>query len=137
MKNKNNQKDNDLEHYKFNHILIIDDSVVDVEVLSLVLSFNNFGKKISKFYSAPKALEFIQNVTNEIPDLIFLDINMPEMDGFEFLDEIEKIPSLENKFKVIIFSSSNDMEDFEKAKTYKVVTKYWVKPIKGDYLNDL
>ena len=63
----------------------------------------------------------------DIPDVILLDLNMPIMDGFQFLDELVKIPNAAN-IPIYIVSSSVDSRDIEKAKTYDLVTNYIIKP---------
>lgn len=66
-------------------------------------------------------------LNTNLPDVIFLDLNMPVMDGWQFLDELIKIPMAEN-IPIYIVSSSVDSRDIKKAKTYKLVSKYIVKP---------
>lgn len=63
----------------------------------------------------------------EYPDVILLDLNMPIMDGWQFLDELAKIPAAKT-IPIYIVSSSVDSRDIKKAETYKMVNKYIVKP---------
>ncbi|MEO9077295.1 MAG: response regulator [Gelidibacter sp.] len=63
----------------------------------------------------------------DLPDVILLDLNMPIMDGWQFLDELIKIPNLK-RIPIYIVSSSVDSRDIDKAKTYKIVNNYIVKP---------
>jgi CheY-like chemotaxis protein len=70
------------------------------------------------------------------PDLILLDIKMPYMDGWQFLDEFEKLPEAAlEKCKLFMFSSSVDSKDIEKSKTYKSVNGFISKPLSLDKLN--
>ena len=62
-----------------------------------------------------------------LPDVILLDLNMPIMDGWQFLDEFSKIPNAKY-IPIYIVSSSVDNRDIEKAKSYDIVNKYLVKP---------
>ncbi|MCC5925189.1 MAG: response regulator [Bacteroidetes bacterium] len=76
---------------------------------------------------------------DEFPDVIFLDINMPVMNGWEFLDSlVEKQIKEKVTAKIYIVSSSIDKSDFEKAKTYDNVADYLVKPLsKSDFIKYL
>lgn len=81
-------------------------------------------------------------VVNEqtLPNVIFLDLNMPIWDGWQFLDEFTKI-EVKNPIMIYILTSSNNEEDFKKAAQYSLVNNYFVKPISqheiGQILKDL
>ena len=92
------------------------------------------GKNVRSFESATKALDCLKEILNSsdsiLPQLILLDINMPVMDGWEFLDEFEKLPiDIWHDCKVIMHTSSIDPRDIEKAKKYSSVTDYTTKPL--------
>ena len=91
-------------------------------------------KKVRSFESATEALEVIKEMLNtsdsKLPQLILLDINMPVMDGWEFLDIFDQLPENKTKdCKIIMHTSSIDPRDIEKAKTYKAVVDYMTKPL--------
>jgi CheY-like chemotaxis protein len=73
----------------------------------------------------------LENATEDrLPDIIFLDINMPVMDGWEFLNEFIKIKNnFEKKITLYVVSSSIDPRDLERAKSINLVTDYLIKPI--------
>lgn len=75
-------------------------------------------------------------LNTNLPDVILLDLNMPIMDGWQLLDELVKIPVAEN-IPIYIVSSSVDSRDITKAKTYKMVSKYIVKPFSVSLIQDL
>ena len=71
-----------------------------------------------------------------MPDVILLDLNMPIMDGWQFLDELVKIPNAE-KIPIYIVSSSVDSRDIDKAKSYDIVNNYIIKPFSVSKIKDL
>ena len=74
----------------------------------------------------------MSSVTHEnlLPDIIFLDLNMPVMDGWEFLNEFLKIKNnLNKKITLYVVSSSIDPRDLERVKSFNMVTDYLIKPI--------
>ncbi|MCX6185989.1 MAG: response regulator [Bacteroidetes bacterium] len=115
------------------HALLIDDNEVDNYVSKHIITRSKLVEKISVASSAKEALEFLNSLlanSNDFPNIIMLDIRMPEMDGFEFLDEFVKFPkSIIKGCNIIMLSSSNDQSDIEKSNTYKVVKGYLNKPL--------
>ncbi len=70
-----------------------------------------------------------------LPDLIFLDINMPKLDAWGFLEELDKITK--DHVPIYILTSSIDQRDIDKAKSISRVKKYLIKPMKKDELHDI
>lgn len=126
---------------KLKHILLIDDNDMDNYISNYIINKNNVTEKITMKTSAIDALEYLNTLqTNpkEFPDLIFLDIRMPVMDGFDFLEEFIKFPQAINKqCDVVILSSSNHQKDIDRALQYSVVKKYFTKPLELSMLEDL
>ena len=74
----------------------------------------------------------------ELPDVIFLDINMPIMDGFQFMEEYVKIkPELNKKITIYMVSSSVDAVDIERAKSISDISDYIIKPIEPKQLKKI
>lgn len=111
-------------------VLLIDDDEVTNMINTHIIT-NHFHFVVEAFTSAEKALEYCKETSSdEFPDAIFLDINMPYMDGWEFLCELEKLPPASiAKCKVYLLTSSIDAEDIEKSKTYKLVDEFISKPL--------
>jgi CheY-like chemotaxis protein len=123
------------------HVLLIDDNEIDSYVAQYIIAKNKSPKKISVKSSAIEALEFLTTLKNsgeEFPDYIFLDIRMPEMNGFGFLEEFNKFPKiLINHCKVIILSSSENEQDIDHSLQFLSVKKFITKPLCLDVLADL
>ncbi|MGB4973973.1 MAG: response regulator, partial [Cyclobacteriaceae bacterium] len=73
-----------------------------------------------------------------LPDVIFLDIDMPLMDGFQFLDEFEKLTSNTKKScKIVMLTSSINPQDFDRSKKYSNVKLYLNKPLSHDSIQKI
>ena len=118
---------------------IIDDDPIFVFGAKRMMELADFCNGFMVFQDGRKALDGLSAIVasgNNLPELILLDLNMPVMDGWQFLDEFTKI-KIDKKITLYIVSSSIDNEDFNKAETYEVVSNYIVKPITMDALKDI
>lgn len=112
---------------------IIDDDTVYIKLVKKLLQLKNLCNDILVFQNGKEAIEYfkkskIENI--ELPELILLDLNMPVMNGWEFLDEFDNIrESLEINPSLYVVSSSIDPIDSEKARSKKFVEDYISKPI--------
>ncbi|HSD07069.1 response regulator [Flavobacterium sp.] len=126
---------------KKKHILLIDDNDIDTYITNHIVKKSQIAEKITIKNSGIKAIEYLISIKDnmdEFPDLIFLDIGMPIMNGFGFLDEFVKLPLvIDGKCAVVMLTSSNDQNDIEHAKQYSVVKEYLVKPMKLEKLEAL
>jgi CheY-like chemotaxis protein len=119
--------------------LIIDDDQVLITLIRLLVRKNEYFENCKDFQNGKKALDYIQNILDnnqELPDLILLDLNMPIMDGWEFLDILSSLP-LEREIPVYIVTSSIDPNDLEKADSYKMIKGYMMKPVTPGKLIDI
>jgi CheY-like chemotaxis protein len=123
------------------NILLIDDSDVDNFINKAIISKEDNISQITTMTSGHDALAHLTSIgdnTEAYPDVIFLDIKMPRMSGFEFLDEYNHLPkTLTEHCKIYILSSSMDSLDTEKGKEYSVVTKHLIKPLAHHQIGDL
>ncbi len=119
-------------------ISIVDDDDIYRYSIMRTLKDLNVTKKILVFRDGEEAIDFmLDNLGNsqDLPDVIFLDINMPIMDGFEFMEEYVKIkPKVGKKITVYMISSSVNPVDLEKAKSISEISDYIVKPIEAEKL---
>ena len=126
---------------KINTACIIDDDDIFIYGTRRIMQEVNFCDDIIVFNNGKEAIDGMQNYLAEgknLPDVIFLDINMPVMNGWDFLEEFTKIPNL-NKDAVILYivSSSVDPADLQKAKEFELVNNYILKPILPKQLNEI
>lgn len=115
------------------HICIVDDDDIYKYALTKSVATLLEGNQVSLFANGEDTLDHIlthQNDIDALPDIILLDIDMPVMDGFQFLEEYEKIAhSLAKKITIYMVSSSVDPEDVIRAKSFETVTDYISKPL--------
>ncbi len=126
---------------KFERVIIIDDNVIDLYITKRLITKNNFGGKVLDYAAAEEALKYLQDHQETIsmwPQIIFIDIYMPVMSGFEFMEAFEKLPSTLKKYcKIFIISSSIDDNDIARSKMDKNLTAFQVKPITKEFLNSI
>jgi CheY-like chemotaxis protein len=123
---------------KLDCICIVDDDEIYTFLLKKALKKLDICNEISIYINGQEAIDSIKQIieTNQIlPDIILLDINMPLLDGWEFLDEYIKIKNkLTKEISIYIASSSISIGDINKAKDHKEVIDFLVKPINVDTL---
>ncbi|MEQ8364865.1 MAG: response regulator [Cyclobacteriaceae bacterium] len=110
---------------KIDRVFLVDDDRIFLSLAKLVLQsvFTEADIVIAK-----NGLEGLKNLEEKLPNLLFLDINMPVMDGWEFLTELGKQPG-DPPFQIIITSSSVDPEDRQRAEGHPLVNGFIEKPI--------
>lgn len=122
-------------------VMLVDDNDTDNFISRRIIEITNFAQEVIIKNSGKGALEYLEenkDDADKLPDIIFLDINMPIVDGFVFLYEFEKFSSfVKNKCKVIILSSSDNKRDIDKIVNNENVIKFITKPLTENALDEI
>ena len=118
---------------RINLALLIDDEVIDQKMYMRIIKRSGMVAEVKGFLAADHALDYLQSNPHQTVDAIFLDINMPRMDGFEFLEAATA--TLGPRFAkvcIVMLTTSLDPSDYEKAGTFDVVKDFIDKPLTID-----
>ena len=129
---------------KYHTVMLIDDNEIDNLINQKMIEAASIAENIYTHTGAKSAIEFLRNMEKlevadkVLPDVIFLDIDMPLMDGFQFLDEFEKLTNVaKKKCKIVMLTSSINPQDFNRSKKYENVRLYLNKPLSHDSIGKL
>ncbi len=126
---------------KIQTVMLIDDEMVDQKQYKRVLRRSGLVEEILTFTYADEAFEFLKSNGDIAVDVIFLDINMPRMNGFEFLERVESELDREIANTVIIMSTTSlDSSDRARASQFDIVRDFISKPLEVEnveYVADL
>jgi len=130
-----------MEEHRLDLVMLVDDNETDNFISKRIIEITKFARNVIIKSSGKSALEYIgahRNEPDKLPDLIFLDINMPIVDGFVFLYEFEKFAEIvKNKCRVIILSSSDNKRDIDKIVNNDHVIKFITKPLTESELGEI
>ncbi|MEP3386653.1 MAG: response regulator [Reichenbachiella sp.] len=120
---------------QIDHVLLVDDDVPTNFIHEVILKKTNRFKQIGSVLSATEALDYLQ-VSR--PNLIFLDINMPALSGWDFIDQFRSLP-LEQKENIVIImlSTSMDPKDRQRAQICSEIQEFVSKPISVEKVEDI
>ena len=126
---------------KISHVCLIDDDHIFVYGAKRVMREIDFYEDLSVFSNGQEAIEFFREIAENgdaLPPLIFLDLNMPIMNGWEFLEELGNTPGIQLQgITIYIMSSSVDPRDLEKIQTYPSIKNYVLKPLTTEDLEKI
>lgn len=120
-------------------VCIVDDDPMHVFITKKYVQLSGYVNKIIVCKNGKDAFDTLQSFVShnsKLPEVIFLDLNMPVWDGWLFLDEFTKIP-IDQKITIYLLTSSNNEEDLLRAKRYSQISNYLVKPISQSKIKDI
>lgn len=126
-------------------VMLVDDSEIDNHINEMMIKGSGFAENVFRYSGAMSSLDFFKNIkaiskisSELLPSYLFLDINMPVLDGFQFLEEFSEFsPLLKKEIKIVILTTSANPSDIKKAAKYNVVTKFLHKPLTEKDLSNL
>ncbi len=129
------------QKFSFTTTLLIDDSEIDVLVNRRLIELTTFSENVVIARSAEEALFFLRHecsITEEAPDWIFLDMYLPLMSGYDFIEEFKKLPPfIKDKTKIVVLSVFQKQEQLEKVFENKFIFGHLEKPLSQEALKNL
>ncbi|MFY9310326.1 MAG: response regulator [Bacteroidia bacterium] len=130
---------------RYKSVMLVDDNQIDNYINEMIIKGSGFAENVFSYSGAMSSLDFFKNIraihklSNELlPTYLFLDINMPVLDGFQFLDEFAEFsPLLKQEIKIVILTTSANPIDIKKAAKYGEVVKFLRKPLTEEDLSRL
>ena len=116
--------------------MIVENEELDIFIIKTIMAQCAFAKEVEVITDVDTALIKLANA-KYLPDFIFLDINFPGKNGFELLKELKLMPDSVREVKVIVLTASLNKADELKAKQFKQVAGFLIKPLKHSDLNEL
>lgn len=124
---------------KLSFIMVVDDDPINNFVCEKIIRLSGVCSRVESVLSAADALKKLESAGEEnTPDLVFLDINMPGMNGWDFLEQFKKIKDrLPKEIRIFMLSSSMYTEDIDRSRAYEEVSGYISKPISVERLKEI
>ena len=124
---------------RFNKVVIVDTSEVDLFISETILNALHVAQEVKKQMKQEDVIHFLQNVSllSDVPELIFLNLDMPQENGYRFLEEFSKLSDfIRNKCKIVVTTTSLDQDVKHKVLMNPSVVRYLVKPLDVYQLKD-
>lgn len=122
-------------------LCVIDDDDIYLYTLRRYITTESLADRILEFHDGQEAFDYFRGIVglpDELPDIILVDLNMPIMDGWEFIEAMRKVwPSIAKPISLHVVSSSIDPRDLDRAHRENIVTAYHQKPVTRDVLRTI
>ncbi|WP_373057814.1 response regulator [Zunongwangia sp. H14] len=119
-------------------ICVIDDDEIYQMIMHKVIGRVGFFDEKKRYCSAVSALQDFQDLEKPLPDVILLDINMPEVDGWQFIENMRKLrPGFTEETRIYLVTSSIAHSDIEKTRTYQEIHEFVSKPVSMAKLKEI
>ncbi len=127
---------------KIDHVLLVDDDFDDNYIHKMVISSTGLVKEVALAKDGSEALQVLEELWQKPhepirPNIIFLDINMPKVNGWEVLNALSEMGEAAYRSMVVMLSTSQNPADQQKAKTYPFVHGYLNKPLTEEALAEI
>jgi len=125
---------------KFSNVLLVEDDPITIMVCDRIIKMTSFAEKVTSCENGKIAIDYLISIKDSgpLPNIIFLDINMPVMNGWDFLEEFEKVQSGFLQLpRIYLLSSTVDPEDYKKAKSFSLVNDFISKPLSREALANI
>jgi CheY-like chemotaxis protein len=120
------------------NIMLIDDDIATNYYHGIIIRDSGIDAKVETFTYVRNALDALTanwETSKKLPDIVFLDINMPGMTGWDFLDEFDKLPNeLKSEISIFILTTSENPADHEKGVNNPYIKKFMIKPLTEETL---
>lgn len=125
---------------KFTDVLLVEDDPITIMVCERIIKMTFFAEKVTSCENGKIAFDFLMSFRDKdtLPKIIFLDINMPVMNGWDFLEELDKVKSdFKELPRIYLLSSTVDPEDYLKAKKFLLIKDFISKPLSKEALEKI
>ncbi|WP_207493757.1 response regulator [Aridibaculum aurantiacum] len=126
---------------RYSNVLLVEDDPITIMVCDRIIKMSDFAQNVVSCENGKYAIDHIKRIIDEgkqFPEIIFLDINMPVMNGWDFLEEFEALKDMISPMpRIFILSSTVDPEDYKRAKSFTAVDNFISKPLSKEFLDDI
>ncbi|MEB0261219.1 MULTISPECIES: response regulator [unclassified Mucilaginibacter] len=121
--------------------IVIDENEFDCFIAGKIINFKDKRADVKAFRNAQLALDFLRitpEKTDKNPTVIFLDLQMPIMNGYQFVNEFENLPSeIQNGYRIIVLSATRNVSDISRILNYPSVQSILEKPLTKEKINEV